>query len=193
MSQPITCASVTGFAAELAELLVETETVQSDSDRTTRDAARREFLADAEKQVAELHEAATATATGALVGAAFTIAGAACSAASSVYKFDADTADECHLAERAMYARDAGLAQSLGQGFSGLSAYASTLTGSRVSDDHKAEAKRAELHGEQARWQVDDATTEINRASQLGDKLLDILQSLNQDQTSANNAIIGRM
>ena len=61
MTQAISNTSVTSFATELAELLINNETVQSDADRATRDAARETFLKDAQAQVDALHAAAGAS------------------------------------------------------------------------------------------------------------------------------------
>src|SRR5437763_1566622 len=92
MTQAITASSVTSFAAELAELLIETETVQSDSARQQRDAARTDFLHEAENQVKALHDAANDLRTGAWASAALSVASSACSIVGSVEQFKADTA-----------------------------------------------------------------------------------------------------
>jgi len=78
MTQAITASPVTSFAAELAELLIRTESVQSDSAREQRDAARTEYLREAENQVRALHQAADDTRNGALVSAAMIVTSSGC-------------------------------------------------------------------------------------------------------------------
>jgi len=89
MTQAISPAAA-GFATELAELLIQTESAQSDSANLQRDAARKDFLENAQHQIDALHEAADDVRSGAFVSAAFTVAGAACSIASAVDQYAAD-------------------------------------------------------------------------------------------------------
>ncbi|HEY4105304.1 MAG TPA: hypothetical protein VGM44_15510 [Polyangiaceae bacterium] len=191
MTTPISTANTTDFASEIAALMVQNETTQEDSDRLTRDAARNAFLQNSQKQVDELHAAAAATETGALVGAAFSIAGAGCSIGAASYSYDAETVDAGTLASRDKF--DASVLQAAGSGFSGLSGQAVKIAGGRAADDDAAEAKRCEALAAESKWQADDASTAIDKADKTGDKIMDIVQSLNQDQNQANNAIIGRI
>ena len=193
MTQAIASSSVTSFASEIAELLIQNEAVQTDSDSTQRDAARAEYLADAQKQVDALHDAASDTEMGAFVGAAFSLAGAACSWGAASAKFDAETTKPCDTLTIAKDMRDAGYFQGASAGFQALSAPATSLGGGRAADDDRADAKHYETLAEQAKWQASDATTDIDKADKLGDKILDIVQSLNQAQDSATNAVIGRI
>ncbi|HWZ92043.1 MAG TPA: hypothetical protein VNW92_24430 [Polyangiaceae bacterium] len=193
MTQPISTTSVTSFATELAELLINNETVQSDADRTTRDAARETFLKDAQAQVDALHAAASATENGAMWSAAFTIAGAGCSIAAADLKFDAATTKPCDTAAIAADIKDANILDSMSTGFSKLAPTADSMGGGRAADDDKVDAKHFETLAQQAQWQASDASTEIDKADKLGAKILDIVQSLNQAQDSATNAVIGRI
>ena len=193
MTQPISTTSVTSFATELAELLINNEAVQSDADRTTRDAARETFLKDTQAQVDALHAAASAAENGAMWSAAFTIAGAGCSIAVADLKFDAATAKPCDSTTIAADVKDANILDSISAGFSKLAPTADSVGGGRASDDDKADAKRLETLAEQAKWQASDASTEIDKTDKLGAKILDLVQSLNQAQDSATNAVIGRI
>jgi hypothetical protein len=193
MSQAISNGSVTSFATALAELLIQNETNQSDADRVQRDAARATYLQDAQHQVDALHAAAGAAEAGALMGAAFNIAGAGLSIGAADYTFDAETTNKCDVVTIASDTRDASTFQALSQGFSKLAPFADSLGGGRETDDDKANAKQYETLAEQAKWQASDAVTEIDKADKLGDKILDIVQSLNQAQDSATNAVIGRI
>ncbi len=193
MSVQVTPSSPDSFATEIAELLVQNETSQEDSARLSRDAARNAFLANEQTQVNELHDAARDAMTGALFGGAFDLAGVTFSTLGSLDQFKADTTAPCEITRVADLKRDASILSAVSKGFSSLSACATSVAGTRPSDDDKAEAKRYETLGEAAKWQADDASTELNKAGQLSDKLLGIVQNLNQDQSSAAAAIIGRI
>ncbi len=192
MTQAISSTSVTSFATELAALLIQNETTQSDSDQSTREAARATFLQDSQHQVDALHAAANATEQGALAGAAFSVAAGACSIGAASYKFDAETdgGDKLAAASAGESASDlgtlAGTATALGK-------FEQTCLGDVQSQHDQANAKHFETLATQAKWQSDDATTEINKTDALGGKILDIVQGLNQDQSSATNAVIGRI
>ncbi|HEX3773638.1 MAG TPA: hypothetical protein VHV51_04185 [Polyangiaceae bacterium] len=192
MTTSISTSSTTGFASEIAALIIQTETTQEDSDRLARDAARNAFLTDAQKQVDELHAGAAAGEAGALAGAAFSIAGAACNMGAAVDSYDADTVDSQSSAKFSDQL-DAKELQTAGSAFTSLSGVASQVAGGRESGDDAAEAKRYEALQAQDKWQADDASSEIDKADKLGDKIMDIVQSLDQDQNQANNAIIGRI
>jgi hypothetical protein len=193
MTQPIQSSSVTSFATELAELLIQNETTQSDSDRSTRDAARATFLQDAQHQVDELHASASATEMGALVGAVSAVASGAFSIGAADAKFDAETASPCDTGTIVADNREASVLQAISGGFSNVATPVKTMVFDTAASNDQANAKHFETLAEQAKWQSDDATTEINKADSLGGKILDIVQSLNQDQSSATNAVIGRI
>ncbi|HTA92163.1 MAG TPA: hypothetical protein VK745_21435 [Polyangiaceae bacterium] len=192
MTQPISSTNVTSFATELAALLIQNETMQSDADRTTRDTARATFLQDSQNQVDALHAAADATEQGALVGAAFSVAAGACSIGAASYKFDAET-DGCDKIAAASDSESASDLGTLGSTYSALGKLEETCVGQAQSEHDHASAKRFETLAAQAKWQADDAATEVNKTATLGGKILDIVQSLNQDQSSATNAVIGRI
>ena len=190
MTQAIS-GSITSFAAELAELLIQTESVQSDSARQQRDAARSEFLHEAENQVKALHQAADDMRTGAWASAAMTVASSACSIVSSVEQFKADSALSKHCG-----AADQSLASqwgAIGKGLDSLSVPSKALTGDAPAADANANAKLFETLAEKAKWASGDASDEIETAAKLGDKVLDLLQGIDQAQDSANNALIGRI
>jgi hypothetical protein len=193
MTQVTSSTIVTSFATELAELLIQNETTQSDANRAVRDAARTSFLEDSQHQVDELHSAANSMEAGALAGAALSIAGDACSVAATAYKFDASTTSACDSELVAKYSRDAGYAGDASAFFSGLAAPAKTLIGDAPQKDHEANATHDATLAEQAKWQAGDASAAIDKADKLGDKLLDLVQSLEQAQNSAANAVIGRI
>jgi hypothetical protein len=192
--------SAGGFATELAELLIQTESAQSDGAQLQRDAARKEFLANAQHQIDALHEAANDTRTGAFVSAAFTVASSACSIASAVdqYKADDGSSKLCALgpkttADIARETEGANTWNAVAKGLDGLGGAEKTLIGDAAVDDDNANAKYFETQAEKAKWLEGDASTEIDKVDKLGDKILDTLQGINQDQNSANNALIGRI
>ena len=88
MTQAISSAS--GFASELAVLLLENESNQAESARQSRDAARENVLSLAQHEMDALHSAASATMTGAYVSAAFTAASGACELGAASSQYDAD-------------------------------------------------------------------------------------------------------
>jgi hypothetical protein len=194
MNQAISTSSVTGFASELAALLIENEASQADADRAQRDAARGAFLHDAEQQVNALHAAADATEAGALLSGTLAVAGGACEVGASIAKFDADSASLAgDKASAVSDARTASILQSLGKTSSQLAAPAKAIIGDAAADDDRAQAKQFETLAEQAKWQAGDASTELDHTDKLGDKILDIVQSLQQAQAAATNAVIGRI
>ncbi|HEX2673143.1 MAG TPA: hypothetical protein VHM25_19820, partial [Polyangiaceae bacterium] len=67
------------------------------------------------------------------------------------------------------------------------------MVGDSVASDYQAEAKRRETLAEEARWQADDASTAIDKAEKRGDKALDTLQSIQQNENSSAVTIIGRI
>ena len=210
MAQAISTTSVTGFATELAELMIQNETTQSDANHTEQTAARTAFLADAQHQVDALHDAASATRLGAFVNAAMTVAGGLCEAESAASKYQAgmtcaklsglspcsdnylstaQTLNESH-------AKDALSAAKWETGAKALSSLApafKSLVGDATAMDDNATAKKFETLGQQAQWQASDASSEIDKADKLGGEILDILQGLEQAQDSAANAVIGRI
>jgi hypothetical protein len=193
MTQTISSTSVTSFATELAELMIQNETTQSDADRAARDADRATFLRDSQHQVDELHSAASAMENGALVGAAFSIAGDACAIGAASYQYDAATTDPCDKGTIASDTTNASYLQDSSKLFAELAGPAKTLVGDVPQKNDEANAKQFETLAEQAKWQADDASTDLNKVDKLGDKILDIVQSLNQALDSATNAVIGRI
>jgi hypothetical protein len=191
MTQAISASSATGFAAELAELLIQTEAVQYDSAREQRDAARTDFLHEAENQVKALHEAADDMRTGTWASAAMSVASSACSVVGSVEQFNADTAGSrsCGAADHLLASKW----NAIGGALASLTTPTKALVGDAPAADANANAKLFETLAEKAKWLSGDASTEIDQVSRLGDKILDVLQGINQDQSSANNALIGRI
>lgn len=165
-------------AGELAALLVENDAAQEAADRQTLCAARQAYLAEAANQAHELHEAADAIATGALVGAAFTVGGGACTIASA------------QLPPNETASRDWA---ALGKGFGDLAIPARALVGDSSSEDHKASAQEAATRSEADRWLATDAQTNLERADRWSDKILDLAGSIAADENAATTAIIGRI
>jgi hypothetical protein len=199
MTQAISPAA-TGFATELAELMLQTESAQSDSARLQRDAARKEFLDDAQNQVKQLHDAASDITAGAFASAAFTLAGSACAIDSAFSQYEADKGSAALCAggpkttlQIASDTKAANIRGALGKGFDALGAPAKSLIGDAPAAEANADAKRFETLSEKAKWLAGDASTELDKAEKLEDKVLDLLQGINQDQNSANNALIGRI
>jgi hypothetical protein len=191
MTQAITASAATDFVAQLAELLLETESVQSDSAREQRDAARTDLLHEAENQVKVLHEAADDLRNGAWASAALSVASSACSIVGSVEQFKADSAlsRRCGAADQALATRWNASGSALGK----LSDPTKTLVGDAPAADANANAKLHETLAEKAKWVSGDASDEIEKAAKLSDKILDLVQGINQDQNSANTTLIGRI
>jgi len=199
MTQAIAPSAV-GFASELAELLIQTESAQSDSAQLQRDAARKDFLDNAQHQIDALHEAAADVRTGAFVSAAFTVAGAACSIGSAIDQYNADMGSSTLCAygpkttpEIAGDTKAANLLGSTSKGLDALGGALKAFVGDAAVTNDNANAKYFETQTEKAKWLEGDASTELDKVAKLGDKILDVLQSINQDQNSANNALIGRI
>jgi hypothetical protein len=165
-------------SGQLATLLVENESVQATADRETIRAARQAYLAEAAQQVAELHEAANALASGALVSAGFAVAGGACTIVSAQLTKDSTAAKDW----AAVGATSAQLVKP-----------AQALLGDSSAESHRAAAKDAEKAGEADRWQSGDAQSDLDATNRRTDKVLELAHDLSQDQNAANNAIIGRI
>ncbi|MEI9954017.1 MAG: hypothetical protein WDO74_34825 [Pseudomonadota bacterium] len=194
MSQAISSANVSGFAAELAALLIENDANQAESSRIQRDLARASYLEQAQQQVNELHAAADAMSKGALLSASLTIAGGACQIGAASYQFKADIgpAKGSCLAEVATNKRTASVLGAIGNASSTLADPLKTIIGDSTAERHRAEAKRHETLAAQAQWQASDASTELDRSNRRADKLLDSVQEIQRDN-SATNALIGRL
>lgn len=185
----------TSFAAELAALLIENETTQAESASQSRESARESYLANVNEQVAELRDAASATLTGALVGAGFSVANGACQIGAANYQYKADVAranGECGKAV-AQLQLDASQRSAGGKLFGELGAATKTIAFDTAAGMHQAQAKVEESQAEQANWHASDASTSIDKADKAIDKYLDLLQGIQRDQSGANNAIIGRI
>ena len=197
MNQAVSAPSVSGFASELAELLIQTESVQSDSAQLEQEAARNDFLSEAQHQVDALHAAAEDVRNGAWVSAAITAASSACEVVSALDKFDASmAASKCSntfAPEIAEDTRNAKIWESAGSTLNQLAAPANSLVFESTQADDNAKAKYFETLSEKAKWLEGDAGNAIDQAAKLGDKVLDLLSGIDQDQSAASNAIIGRI
>jgi hypothetical protein len=210
MTQPISTSTASSFATDLAELLLNVETVRSDSAQLERDSARKDFLEQAEHQVQALHEAADDVRTGAWVAAAFTVTSSVVSIEGAMSKYNAEMdqaqlnginpRSPCEAAEALALAKDvasaskaANLLLSGSKLLDALAGPAKQLLGDAPADDANANAKLFETLAEKAKWAAGDASTEIDQAAQLTNKLLDLVQGIHQDQNAANNALIGRV
>lgn len=195
MSQTIAPAGGMSLASEIAVMLIENEAHHAQTGQADRDAARERFLSDSEAQVKALHAAATATMYGALVGASLTAIGGACQIASATYDYDAkvgplDGACAKNVAEAH---ENAAIYSALGKTSSELGPLLKGFVFDSTAGDRQADAKEAETRAEQARWQAQDASAEIDKAERQSNKVLDALQSFSQTQNTANTAIIGRI
>lgn len=208
MSHAISSSGGTGFAAELAELIIQRETTQSESAHQEREAARASVRENAERQIDALHAAADATRTGAFLNAALTVGGSALTMQSAFSQYGADVASAQMKAgeatrdaktvldggkQFASYSREATLLRTAGDAAVKLAAPLQALIGDSVAADHQADAKRSELLAEQARWQADDASSAIERSEKRSDKALDVLQSVYEENRSSARAIVGRI
>jgi len=208
MTQAISRTAGSSFDAEFAELVMRNETTQSESARQQRDAARATVVREAQLQVDALHDAATATRTGAFVSAGLTIGGSAIEVGGAFAQYGADMASaQLKAAELsgdtttilragAKYARDNRLSticRTAGDGALKLAAPMQALVGDSVASDHQAEAKRRETLAEQAKWQTDDAAAAADKADKRADKALDVLQGIQQENNSSARSIIGRI
>lgn len=208
MTQAISSSTSSGFAAEFAELVIRNESAQSESAQQARDVARACVRENSQKQIDALHDAADATRTGAFLNAALTIGGSALAIKGAFNQYGADMASaqvkaaECSkdastlLDAGAEYARENRLAtiwRTAGESALKLGAPVQSLVGDSVASDYQAEAKRRETLAEQARWQAEDANMASDKAEKRGDKALDVLQGVQQENNSSAHAIIGRI
>jgi len=195
MTQAITGSNSTSFAGELATLLIQIESNQSESSRLTRDAARESYLDNAQKQVDALHVAADATRVGAVAAAVCTVASGGFSIAAASAQFDADVgkATNCNALQVASDELNAKLFDAAAKTSGAVATPLKSFVGDSTAEDFQAEAKRFETRGEQAKWQAGDASSSAEKADRLGDKVLDLLQGIQSDANNSTNAIIGRI
>ena len=198
----VSAASSSSFGSELAALLIQNEATQSEAAHADRDVARSRYLADANAQIGKLHEAAAATEQGALASAALAVAGGLVQmgAAGAQYTYDTDKAGVCErsasteIKDRlASEALNATTSQIAGKMLGDCAAPVKAFLGDAAAARDQADAKTYETLGEQAKWQASDAGTTIDKTDRVGDRILDLVQSLQHDQSSANNAVIGRI
>jgi hypothetical protein len=195
MTQAISSTTFASSVSDLAVLLIESEDTQAESAKLQRDAARQSFLDNAQQQVDALHDAASATMTGAFIGASLSIAGGACQIGAASFQYDVDMGkahNDC-LSEIASNQLNANIYGDMGQISAKLADPTKSIVGDSTAEGFQAEAKRHETLAEQAKWQASDASTAIDKAEKRGDKLLDSLQGIQQDENSSANAIIGRI
>lgn len=194
MTQAISSANASGFASELAVLLLENESNQAECARQTRDAAREDVLSNAQHQIDALHSAADATMDSAFVSAALTVTAGACefAAASSQYDVDEAKAKGGCAIEIASDQFDATVLSKIAGASSSLGGIAGSF-GKGLDEHYQADAKHYEIMADQAKWQASDASSSLDKADRQGDKVLDAVQSIQRDQNASNNAIIGRI
>jgi hypothetical protein len=195
MTQAISSGRPASLAGELAELLLAHESVQADSAKQERDAAREAFLTNSQRQVDSLHQAASATMSGAFIGASLTVAGGAFSIGAASFQYQADVgkaANDCS-SEIANNQLSASILGDLGQISSKLADPTKAFLGDSTAAHFQAEAKRQETLAEQAKWQAGDASTAVDKADKRGDKILESLQGTQQNENSSATAIIGRI
>ena len=195
MTQAISHASASGFAAELAVLQLDIEANQSESARLQRDAARDSYTKHAEQQVDALHAAADATLTGALLSASLTAVSGACQIGAAQFQYDAEVA-RANGGSALGFASDTRTARvfgELGKALGNVAEPVGTLVGGSSAAHHQAEAKRQELLAEQAKWRASDASSSLDKADHQSDQVLDLLQGIQQGQRAADMAITGRI
>ena len=204
MTTAISSTNAAGFASEIAALLLQNEDNQSESARQARDAARANYLDAVQSQVDQLNAAADATLSAAFVSAAFTVAGGACEIGGAIAQFKADMNSagldpkdfSCNAVQlRAVVAAETKTAKILNAVGKTASALAdpTRAIGQSIAERDQAAAKRSEAAAAEAQWQASDAGNAIDRSNKQSDSLLDSVQSIQRDQTAANNAIIGRI
>ncbi|HET7546050.1 MAG TPA: hypothetical protein VFK05_39545 [Polyangiaceae bacterium] len=195
MTQAMSGAGSSSAAGELAALLIERESAQADSAKQDREAARRAFLGEAQQQVDALNEAAAATLTGAALGASLTVAGGAFQIGAATFQYDVDMG-KAHGAPATAIATnelEASIRGDVGDTFAKLAEPGKALVGDSTAARYQAEAKHHETLAEQAKWQADDASATLDKADKRGDKVLDLLQGIQQEDQSSAQAIIGRI
>lgn len=195
MTQAISGANASTFAGELAVLLIETDSNRAESDRLQRDSARAAFLENAQHQVDSLHAAADATATGALISGAFSVASGAFSIDAACAQYDADKGRAlgipgCKVATAQL---DANLDNAQAKLIASLGEVGKGIFGDSAAQDRQADAKHFETLAAQSQWQASDASSDADKADKQSDKVLDLLQGIQRDQNASNNAIIGRI
>jgi hypothetical protein len=195
MTQAISSTSASTFAGELAVLLIETDSNRAESDRLERDSARTVFLDNAQHQVDALHAAADATAAGALISGAFSVASGAFSIAAASSQYDADLGKAsgtpgCQIASDQF---DANIENAEAKLYGAFGEAGKGIFGDSTAQDCQADAKHFETLAAQSQWQASDASSDADKADKQMDKVLEILQGIQRDQNSANNAIIGRI
>jgi hypothetical protein len=195
MTQAISSANVSGFAGQLAVLMLENEANQAQTSRMQRDAARETHLQQAEQQIAALHDAADAMSAGACISASLTIAGGACQIGAASFQFEADVGASggASATEVASDKRAATILGDLGGASLKLADPLKVVVGDSSAEHHRADAKQHELLAEQAEWRASDASSAIDKADRRAGKMLDLVQEIQRDQNSATNAIIGRI
>ena len=195
MSQVVAPAGGMSFASEIAVLLLENEANHAESSQAARDAAREEFLTRANEQVEALHAAADATKWGAVVSGGLSAVGGVCQIAGAVDNCDAEIAKvgKGRPLEVAEQTKLGSIYTALGNTSNAFAEPLKTWVFDSTAMHREADAKHAETLAEQARWQAQDANSEIEKADRQANKVLDSLQSLNEAQNAANNALLGRI
>ncbi|HEY3497509.1 MAG TPA: hypothetical protein VGK73_22585, partial [Polyangiaceae bacterium] len=141
-------------------------------------AAQREAM---KQQVAEMHEAADAVQTGALVEGAFTAAGAAVSGTATALEPGVTTAGGRTRTE---------VAGEVGVALRSMASSAGELAGDAPRMHHEANAKQAEHEAERASWQADDARQHGERVANHTDRMLEQVSAIIDGEHAGNLAIL---
>ena len=176
-------AGALGLEGQLALLVLTSEDAQQAADREQAALERDRFVAAADKEVAELHEAADHTWEGALIRGI----GQAASAGIQLY----DATHEPPIAKP-------GETQETEKPYGEIGAAAAKVGGELVAafvgdsavQDDKADARRAETNGQLAQSDLGEARDALHQSQGRTEKTLDWLTSVSSNQASADTAII---
>jgi hypothetical protein len=185
ISGAATFSPAVGLDAEgqLALLILETEETQQEVAAADKLLARDRFITASDAEVTAMHEEADDI----MIGATFQ---AAASLTAAAIQFgDALDEPECDALGRPLSKEEPW--GEIGSSISNaMSQPLGKMLGDSAAANDRADAKRAGTAAEQARWQMDDATSAIDKSEQHQDRALDWLASEAANKASTENGII---
>ena len=173
-----------GIAGEIALLVLNNEQVQGEADRNERSLARAMRHDAARDEFEALQDSADALEAGAWTAAAISFVGGGLTVIGGVMRVEA-------CGKQAL--KEADVVVSSGEVIAGFARPANTIVGESTSQRFQAEARRAAFGGEQASWRADDASEHLTKVDRNQERVIDLVESINQSEQAAASAVVANV
>lgn len=169
---------------QLALLMLEQEQTQSDAAKQDKAVARQNYMAAADKVVAEMHQEADHILLGAVVQGSCALAASGIQLGDAIKDpIDPKTGLIDPSKEKPWGEIGAGMCNATAQ-------LMDKLLGQEPAANDRASAEQGRTHEKLAEWQLDDANKAIDHAQKSQDKAFEFVTTVNANNASAETAII---